>query len=386
MNLRSKLAILLLAGILGGCAADKTAITTKTDQLRTQPTSAKAERRNIVGYLLIDGDLYVPPTATALIRAPYTAPVQEVLKTVGQHVEKGEPVVKMSLPDQQAYLAQAQANLKAAEAAEASAKLSLGGPQRDAEKQLADARSTERTLRTQAAQGGDDSQLQQAVVARQAAEENLLLAKADVKDKMLPYDQQLEAARTTYQQAKSGARQANVTAPISGTLISLVAQPGQQLTGTTEIARVVDLSKLQVKADLTPQQAGVVNDEKSVVITFVGLEDKPINGEVTDIRTLPADANNVKRTATIDFKNDAGVVKPGMKVKSVGVKMGQVNDALSVPLLAVFHDSTGKPCVHLMKDGQWINQVVETGLSDGFAVQIKSGLNEGDTVQVPGSP
>jgi RND family efflux transporter MFP subunit len=384
MNTRTLIG-LVAAAALAGCGPSSETISGRTQHLQTEPTTAKVARRDIVGYSLLQGSLYVPPTSDAIVRAPYDSPVQELDVKVGQRVAKGELILKMSLPDQQQYLAETKSALSAAETAYANAHLTYGSGTREAERQLAQARSTERTLRQSVAQGGDSSELQNAVTARQESEEALIQARADENEKVLPYKQQLDQARAAYQAAQRGERQANVAAPISGTVVELNAQTGQQLAGGTPIAHVVDLADIQVKCDLTPAQATLVEKDKPVVVTFEGLEDKPFDGTVTDVQTLPATATGVKRQATIDFKNDAGLVKPGMPVKSVGVKIGETRDALAVPATAVFQDSSGRFAVRVQRNGEWRVQPVEIGLSDGFFTQVKSGVTEGETVRVPGA-
>ncbi len=61
---------------------------------------------------------------------------------------------------------------------------------------------------------------------------------------------------------------------------------------------------------------------------------------------------------------------------------GEVKDVVSVPSDAVDKDESGKPIVNVLKSGEWIPTVVEVGLSGGGYTEIKSGVEEGDTVQV----
>jgi multidrug efflux pump subunit AcrA (membrane-fusion protein) len=370
-----------LALLVAGCSSPSSDKVVVKEELRAQPTSAKVTRQDVVGYQLMDGTLYVPPTAEGIVRAPFDSPVQEVRVKIGDRVEKGQLLVKMAQPNQETFYAQSKANLKAAETAYANAKSTYEAPLREAERQLAQARSTERTLRN----SGNTIELEQAVQDRQTAEEAVIQAKSNVAGNIFEYKQQLDTARIAYQQAKSSERQTNVVAPISGTVLELSAEAGKETTGGTRLARIVDLGDLQVKANLTSAESGVVVEDKPVVITFVGLEDKPIDGVISDIQTVPATSNEVKRLVTIDFKNESALVKPGMEVKSVGVKIGQVHDVLAIPADAVFRDNEGRTCARVMENKNWVVKIIETGLSDGFVTEVKSGLKEGDEVRIPGA-
>ena len=84
----------------------------------------------------------------------------------------------------------------------------------------------------------------------------------------------------------------------------------------------------------------------------------------------------------ISFTDADGLVKPDMKVSSCGVKTGEVRDAIAVPVGALQHDSTGKPYVNVLQGQNWVKTVAEPGMSDGAYVQIKSGLNGDESVQV----
>jgi membrane fusion protein, macrolide-specific efflux system len=368
-----------LALISVGCAPTSERIVSK-DELRVQPTSAKVTRQDVVGYLLMDGELYTPPSAEAIIRAPYDSPVKEVRVKLGDRVSKGQLLVKLEQPNQESYYAQAKANVNAAESAYANAKSTYEAPLREAERELARARSTERTLRI----SGDGIELEQAAEARQVAEEAVVQARSNAAANLFEYKQQLDAARIAFHEARSTERRTQVVAPISGTLVELSVQTGGTTTSATRIARIVDLTELQVKANLTSAESGIVVEGKPVVITFANLENKPIDGVISEIRTVPATTNQVKRLATIDFKNESGLVKPGMGVKSVGVKVGQVHDVLAIPADAVFRDADGRTSVRVMSNKSWIVRPIETGLSDGFVIEVKSGLREGEEVRVPG--
>jgi HlyD family secretion protein len=354
-----------------------------------EPTSAKVVRRDIVGYELLVGNLYVPPESQAHAYAPYRAPVERVNATVGARVRKGEVIVELAAPEVQSNYEQHRIAVKEAETAYANAKVQYQAPVRQAEQALAQARSTERTIRKATVPGGDATALEQAVANRQAAEEALLAAKTQVNTDVLPYKQQLDAARSAFEQAQAGVKQTSVRAPLSGHVLEMRAKPGDEVGAQRNevLATIVDLADIKVKAEVTDAQAGIVKDRTPVVITFTDLPQRPFDGRVTRVRTVPEDevasvGKNARYLATIDFKNDEGLVKPGMEVKTVGVKTGSVQNVIAVPYDAVDQDETGKPVVKVLVNGEWQVRVVETGLSDGSYTQIKSGLKEGETVQV----
>ena len=355
------------AAMLVGCQPAAETAVKQTEQLRVtaQPISAKVERRDIVGYTLLTGELYVPPSADVAVNAPYTAPVGQVLTSVGQRVRKGEDLIKMSTPDVDASYSQASANVKAAETAYANALQNYKAATREAEQQLAQARDSERQWRTAAAQSGDATTLNEAIAARQQAEAALMQARQQAQADLQPYKQQLDAARSTYKQNRSVMKQTAISAPISGVVTELAVTTGQQVSTGARMLRVTDLGAIKVQSDVPESAQSLIREGKDVVITFVGLEDKPFEGHVTNIKAIPSPAGTMSHRALIDFKNDDGLVKPGAVVKAVGIKMGEVHDVLAVPAAAVVYDKTGRPVVNRLVGGKWIEaQSGETRRSD----------------------
>jgi macrolide-specific efflux system membrane fusion protein len=346
-----------------------------------QPTTAKVARHDITGYLLLPGQLYVPPSEIAMAKAPSDGPVDQVVVSEGKHVDRGDTIVKLSFPEQQRNISSAEASMRAADSAYANARIEFEGGVREAQRALDQARNTERTLRSQAANTGNGVDLESAVADRQAAEEALLQARAEASSNVSPYRQQAEAARIAYNQVIASAKKSRVTAPMTGTVTKLFIQPNQPLTANATVAEVVNLGAIQVKVDLTSAESGVVEEGKEVKIIFNGIPDKSFDGRVRKVDTMPATTTGVKRQATVDFDNDNGMILPRMEVKSVGVKIGEVKDALSVPADSV-SVKDGKAFVQVLKDDKWITKEVEVGMTDGFLTEIKSGLNEGETVRV----
>src|SRR5205085_531288 len=88
----------------------------------TRPQPAQVVVRDIQGFVPLSGQIITPPSARADVPAPYRAPVDRVETSVGKYVNRGDVLVRLNLPDVQAAVAQAKANLSAAETAYANAR------------------------------------------------------------------------------------------------------------------------------------------------------------------------------------------------------------------------------------------------------------------------
>lgn len=184
-----------------------------------------------------------------------------------------------------------------------------------------------------------------------SAQQALRDAQAQRDAGLAPYRQQFDAAREMYQQARSGARIALIKAPISGTVLALNTQPGSEV-GTnqnTPIATIVNLDRLQVQAEMTPEQAGAVKPDMPVTVTFKELPGQQFHGKVDSItsRVDTQIAGLVKQqryVAIISFDNDQGLVKPGTHAIA-SIQTGAARNVVAVPSDAVQLDSAGHPLV-----------------------------------------
>ncbi len=386
-------ALLVVAGValgLAGCgdtvsdrAPESTGTAPQPIRTEAQPTEVKVERRDITGYEFLSGDLYTPPESQAYATAPPNTPVSKVLTSEGQRVGRGEVLAQIGVGEEQMALDQAKAQLDSAHAAYAQADAQYGAALKAARQNLAQARDAERQARQRTIPGGDASELTAARDARQAAQLEVDRQQAEFNTQMLPYKQAVDAAQKAYNDARNAAKQNTVEAPITGTVVDLLVGPGQSVPANGQVAQIVDLNDLQVKASVLPSQHELVEKSKHVYIRFNDFPEKLFDGHVISVKAVPAESGNrVSHEAVISFDNDGGVIKPNAGVRSIGIVLGKANDVMAVPVGAVDRDDNAKPFVMVKNGENWVKTPVELGLSDGDYVQVKSGLSEGQTVQV----
>ncbi len=365
--------------------------------LGSRPESAQVSRRTIVATVPLEGEIVVPPGERADVMAPYRAPVTKVYTSVGGNVKRGETLVELSMPSVQAAYEQARQNVQAAETALANAKASYGAEVAAARERLKQARAAEKSaLQPPPVPATPDAadpavtirepvaEAQRAAEARVAAEQEVAQAQARMDAALLPYQQQLQAAREAFQDAQSGRKLALVRAPISGTVLVLNAQAGQEVgkDRKTPLATIVDLDELELHGKLSPEAAGEVKPGTPVTVTVEKVPNETFEGTVESLTTRTA--GPLKRqeyVAVVGLKNRGGHLKPGMEANAAA-RLGKAENVPAVPAGALRSDDAGRPVVHALRQGQWVPVVVEPGLSDGRYVEIRSGLKEGDIVQV----
>lgn len=377
---------LALGAFIAGCgSSDRSGGTLSSRPERIIPPGpAKAERRDIVAYETFAGELYVPPASRAVVHPTYNAPLEQVYVTVGKRVGRGDVLMKLSIPEAEANYSQATATAREAETAYANAHDTLRQGLKAAQQQLDAARQAERRIRAQTDPNGDATALLQARQAREQAEVAVAQAEAQYKADLSTYQSQLQSARSSRRAAKSDAKQTEVKAPISGTVVALHAAPGQVVGEDVNevLAEIVDLKELKVRVGLNKEQFGRLEEKTPVVIRFADIPDKSFDGWVVSLRTLPQAVGGVDHEALIGFHNDDGLIKPGAVVESVGVQTAHAEDVVAVPVGAVDKDDQDRPVVQVLENGNWVVHVVETGVSDGTFIEIKSGVKADDTVRV----
>lgn len=348
-------------------------------------STAAVSRQNLVGYKFYDAQVVVPPTATVIVHSPFKLPVSEVLTAVGKHVNKGETIMRLALPEAKAMLQQAQANLATAQRDYSAAKAQNQGPMVEASRMLSEARAAEAAaIRDQ--REGTTADVESATQARKDAEASYAAAKSDFEQSVQAERQSVEAAMQFVNEARSGAKMTIIRAPISGTVVTLDATVGSDI-GTdpkAPVATIIDYDQIRVLTTVPAEDKDKVVKDTKVVFTPTEKGIGQIEGKVSSVKVSPPKAGEKGSTytATITFDNSKGLVKPSTIVKKVGVKTGEVQNVLVVPIAAVTVNSAGKSIVTVQNGTNLVETEVQTGLTDGALIEITSGLTEGQIVRV----
>jgi RND family efflux transporter MFP subunit len=353
-------------------------------QRLTEPYPYEVERRNIVGYAeLPAAEAFLPEDAEAVVFPPYQAPVEQVMVSEGQTVNKGELLVKLSFPNIEAAKQQSDMAVRDAETALANARSSLRTNLTQYEQSLEQARQAERQLRQQTDAGGDATALVQARQQRELAQDALNAARSQQEAQLEPYKRQLEEARQVQRQAREGLREANISAPISGVVTDINVRPGQEIGQDRRqpVLRIVNVNAVRVRGQMPLDHAAAVKEGSEAAIRFREVPETSFSGKVADIQPTTANGE-ATRNVVLNFVNEGNKVQPGFTVDWAGIKVGEVTNVLAVPNDAIKVDDTGRPIVQVLENGEWRPRVVEIGMSDGQFTEVRSGLQEGETVQV----
>ena len=185
----------------------------------------------------------------------------------------------------------------------------------------------------------------------------------------------LAAAEASFRAAQAGADLANksledtvLRAPMAGVVAQRLAQPGERLAVDTRILEIVDLSRLELEASLSPADSLLVQPGQEAVLSIEGAS-QTLSAKV--LRVNPsAVAGSRAVLAYLAVQSNPGLRQGLFAQGRLSVGTLQV---LAIPLAAVRTDKP-LPYVLLIQDGAVVHQTVELGARGEQADQTMVGI------------
>jgi HlyD family secretion protein len=342
--------------------------------------AAAAENVTIQDKIFADAILY--PRDQAAIVPRVVAPIKKFYVERGSKVHAGQLLAELEARDLAGAVTENQGGYEQAEATYNSAMqsarqdLNASKEQLDAAQKLFDSRETLYKEGAMSARDVEDARiaLTQARNQYDLAEKSYTLKAAQG---------QLTAAKGKTISAEAQLSYAKIVSPINGVVTDRPFYVGDTAPSGTAILTVMDLSKVVARAYVSPQQAAElhVGDAASIL---PGNGESEIAGKVSVVS--PAlDPNSTTVQVWVEAPNPGGKLKSGSTV-GLRIVANTVKDALVVPAEAILTATDGTTSVMVIgKDGHAHQTAVKTGIRDGHAVQILSGLDAGQQVVTVGA-
>lgn len=240
----------------------------------------------------------------------------------------------------------------------------------------------------QAQQQADAAKAQVDINQRQFDNNRALVAQGFISSTALVASQaSLESAQSNYQAAVAAADVARkalddtvLKSPISGLVAQRLAQPGERVAVDARIVEVVDLSRLELEALLTPTDFMAVRVGQKALLTVEGLAE-PVPATVARINpSAQAGSRTVPVYLRVDPAQAAAPLRQGLFAQGV-LDTGSAQ-VLAVPLDAVRTDKPA-PYLQIVKEGRVAYAEVKTGQRttvDGQTLVAVQGVTEGTAV------
>ena len=213
---------------------------------------------------------------------------------------------------------------------------------------------------------------------------------------------EFDRAKSAVELAEDDVNQTVITAPMDGIVVGEPKTPGtmavQGSTNPTVIMRIADLSEKLVKAKVDETDIGSVKVGEPAIFTVDAYPDKTFDAEVIKISQTDTanswDTNNSTSSSssnaviyyyvTFSAPDEENLLLPAMTAR-LDIVVGQVRDALCVPIAALKTDAQGSYVEKITKDAQGKDVAekiyITVGLYGEEFVEVTGGnLNTGDDV------
>jgi HlyD family secretion protein len=196
-----------------------------------------------------------------------------------------------------------------------------------------------------------------------------------------PDPEDLASAQARVAAAQATLDQAFIKAPFTGTITSVEAKPGDQVSPSTPALRLDDLSHLWVDVQVSEVDINQVQEGQPAILTFDAILAKEYSGEVVEVSPVGNEAQGVVNfKVTVELTDTDEDVRPGM-TSAVEIVVSQLEDVLLVPNQAVRAEE-GKRMVYVLGDNGQLNPVeISLGASsDRFSQLLEGDLQPGDLI------
>jgi HlyD family secretion protein len=167
--------------------------------------------------------------------------------------------------------------------------------------------------------------------------------------------------------------EARIRAPRSATLTWVNDQLGSKVPEGAQLAIVSDLSHYKVEAEVSESYGNKIHSGSSVIVNISG---KELRGKVGNV--VPSVKNGIIIFTVLLDNNQDELLRSGLKV-DVHVINSVQDDVLRI-VNRSYYMGAGEYDLWVVRSGEAIKRKVMLGESSYNYVEVKEGLNEGETV------
>lgn len=189
---------------------------------------------------------------------------------------------------------------------------------------------------------------------------------------------QVQSAQVAVAQAHQQLTDVVVKAPFAGVISERLVDIGQSVAPNTPVLKVVDLSQVELIAQVAATEVSAIVVGQKLNFTADGFGDELFTGVITRINPV-ANANSRRVDVYAVVDNSEGLLRAGLFAKGY-IADNQVMTGVSVPFSAI-QERQGKKLVHVIRDHRLAAQTVTLGRRDeARGVVLVDGLADGARV------
>jgi macrolide-specific efflux system membrane fusion protein len=375
---KSRLPFLIIA-VIALSAAGYTFRDRFTGEKAPAMMTARVTTGTVEETVLATGTL--KPSKLVAVGAQVSGRVTALKVELGQQVTKGDLIAEIDSVTQENALRTAKASL---------ANVRAQRVEKEASLLLA-----EQTLTRQ------KSMLAQKAVSQadfETAQANVKTTRAQIE----ALDASIIEAEVAVSTAEANLGYTQITAPIDGTVLSVVTQEGQTVNAAQSAPTIVIMGQLDVmtvraeisEADIVRVNAGqpiyftILSDpERRYEATLASIEPAPESIRSDSSFSTSTTSSSTSSTSSaiyyngiFNVPNEDGRLRTYMTAQ-VHIVLGRAEDALTVPAVALGpRNADGTYTVRVVEGDKITTRQVEIGLNDKVIAEVRSGLQRGDKV------
>ncbi len=356
----------------------------------------KVECGDIVRSVVARGK--IEPLSKVEVKSKANGIIKALLADVGDSVKEDQVLAELDKADLQAQVREAaavqageEANLQAAVAAEARARIEAANPELEFARRDY-ARAQELFKQKIASQ----QQLDDASRAYEVAKNRQELLDAAARSAAAQVEQarsRVAAAKASLDRAEETLSYATIRAPIGGLVLTRDHEVGDAVSSilnlgsaATLIMTLGDMSSVYIKGEVDEADIGKAATDQRVRTKVEAFPGETFDGVVKRIAPIGKDLNNVTTfEVRVTIANPKGKLRVNMTANAE-IVLEEKQKVLLVPEAALVYDKDHQAFVqrldHSARDG-WRKVPVKTDISNGQKTELLSGVTEGDRLVLP---
>ena len=341
--------------------------------------TTRLEKGDIRGTVTAAGEVYARDLVD--VGAQVSGQIKKLYVKVGDIVKKGDMIAQIDSVTQENEIAQQKAQLLIHEANLASAKIAAENAKTQYNREL---------------------QLYKRNAASKEAVENAKNSAALKEAEQKQIEAQIEQTKLQLSTAETNFGYTKITAPISGTVVSVPVEEGKTVNSnqtTPTIVKIADLSKMEIKMQIAEGDISKIKIGMDVEYSILSDLDNIKKAKIYKIdpglttlsdgtydKTSSGSSSSGSSDSAVYFyakmlvDNAGNFLKIGMTTEN-NIIVSEANNTSYLPTSVIKRDAGGD-YVTVLSGAQPEQRYVKTGVSDDLNTEILSGLDEKDEVLI----
>jgi len=341
--------------------------------------TTRLEKGSIRGTVTAAGEVYARDLVD--VGAQVSGQIKKLYVKVGDKVQKGDMIAQIDSVTQENEIAQQKAQLLIHEANLASAKIAAANAKTQYNREL---------------------ELYKRNAASKEAVENAKNSAALKEAEQKQIEAQIEQTKLQLSTAETNFGYTKITAPISGTIVSMPVEEGKTVNSnqtTPTIVKIADLSKMEIKMQIAEGDISKVKVGMDVEYSILSDLDNIKKAKIYKIdpglttlsdgtydKTSSGSSSSSSSDSAIYFyakmlvDNENDFLKIGMTTEN-NIIVSEANNTSYLPTSVIKRDAKGD-YVTVLNGNEPEQRYVKTGVSDDLNTEILSGLDEKDEVLI----